>query len=64
MHSWGYEDLLLLVEAANVPAVSLYKKMGFKEVFRDEEAKASQVNGEKKWSWGLGYRVEGLRSVR
>jgi ribosomal protein S18 acetylase RimI-like enzyme len=45
VNSWGYEDLLLLVEAANVPAVSLYKKMGFKEVFRDEDAKASQVQG-------------------
>ena len=60
MHSWGYEDLLLLVEADNAPAVSLYKKMGFKEVFRDEEAKASQVNGGKKWFWGeFRFRLRG-----
>ena len=44
--SWGYEELLLLVELDNKPAVTLYRKMGFREVFRDDESKASQVGGE------------------
>ena len=41
--TWGYDELLLLVEAENTPAVTLYKRMGFAEVFRDEESKASKV---------------------
>ena len=35
--------MLLLVEAENTPAVTLYKRMGFREIFRDNEAKASKV---------------------
>jgi hypothetical protein len=41
--SWGYEDVLLLVEAENTPAMALYKKMGYKEVFRDTDVKASKA---------------------
>jgi len=40
---WGYDSLLLLVEAENTPAVTLYKRMGFREIFRDNEAKASKA---------------------
>ena len=43
MFSWGYEDVLLLVEAENTPAMALYKKMGYKEVFRDSDVKASKA---------------------
>ena len=43
MFSWGYEDVLLLVEAENTPAMALYKKMGYREVFRDSEVKASKA---------------------
>ena len=35
--------MLLLVEAENTPAMALYKKMGYKEVFRDSDVKASKA---------------------
>lgn len=40
---WGFGELLLLVEDENVPAVKLYKKLGYKEIWRDTDAKASMA---------------------
>jgi len=41
--SWGYTELLLLVEAENEPALRLYRSLGYKEVWRDENAMASKA---------------------
>lgn len=42
-NSWGVSELLLLVEEDNQPAVKLYKRLGFKELWKDPEAKASMA---------------------
>jgi len=35
---WGFPDMYLRVEQANKPAVNLYKKLGYKTEFVDDEA--------------------------
>jgi len=41
--SWGYTELLLLVESENTPALKLYRSLGYTEVWRDETAIASKA---------------------
>mmetsp|Transcript_34094 Transcript_34094/g.45075 ORF Transcript_34094/g.45075 Transcript_34094/m.45075 type:complete len:275 (+) Transcript_34094:86-910(+) len=36
--SWGYKELLLLVDKENIPAQKLYKKMGYSVLFEDKTA--------------------------
>eukprot|EP00286_Rhodomonas_abbreviata_P005178 CAMPEP_0181327734 /NCGR_PEP_ID=MMETSP1101-20121128/22278_1 /TAXON_ID=46948 /ORGANISM="Rhodomonas abbreviata, Strain Caron Lab Isolate" /LENGTH=283 /DNA_ID=CAMNT_0023436451 /DNA_START=36 /DNA_END=887 /DNA_ORIENTATION=+ len=43
VRSWGYTELLLLVESANEPALRLYKSLGYSEVWRDDTATASKA---------------------
>lgn len=35
---WGYDECYLYVEKRNVPAIKLYKKMGYKTLWEDENA--------------------------
>ena len=35
---WGYEDCYLYVEKRNVPAVKLYKKLGYSTLWEDDTA--------------------------
>ena len=35
---WGCETLSLMVDSENTPALRLYRKVGFREIFRDEAA--------------------------
>lgn len=38
-YEWGYDDCYLYVEARNIPAVKLYKKLGYRKVWLDGDAK-------------------------
>ena len=35
---WGYNECYLYVEKRNIPAIKLYKKMGYKPLWEDESA--------------------------
>lgn len=35
---WGYDDCYLYVEKRNVPAIKLYKKLGYKTIWEDDDA--------------------------
>ena len=42
---WGFGSVLLQVEEGNVAARKLYEKVGYKEVWRDEQATATRAAG-------------------
>ena len=35
---WGYDDCYLYVEKRNIPAIKLYKKLGYKTLWEDDTA--------------------------
>uniref|UniRef100_A0A7S1B368 N-acetyltransferase domain-containing protein n=1 Tax=Corethron hystrix TaxID=216773 RepID=A0A7S1B368_9STRA len=45
--NWGYKECYLLVEKRNVPAVKLYRKLGYRPLWEDKEASTlvPQSNG-------------------
>jgi len=38
-NQWGYEECYLFVEKKNTPAIKLYRKLGYKKVWQDDDAK-------------------------
>ena len=37
-YEWGFSDAFLYVEERNVPAVKLYRKLGYRQIWVDNDA--------------------------
>eukprot|EP00957_Ditylum_brightwellii_P116958 8921358-Ditylum_brightwellii.AAC.1 len=66
---WGYNECYLYVEKQNVPAVKLYRKLGYRPIWEDDSAKtllpteSGKVKNVSTTIVCMKKRVGGLRSI-